>query len=77
MAKMVQARLDDDDDALLKELRRRTGLSDSELVRRALRSLAVVSPGARARRIVGVGRFASGIPDLASNKAHLKGFGRR
>jgi predicted transcriptional regulator len=44
MARVVQARLDDDTDKMLEELRRRTRLSDSELVRRAIRSLAVLAP---------------------------------
>jgi len=33
-------------------------------------------PVGRPGRIVGVGRFRSGIPDLATNKKHLDGFGR-
>jgi hypothetical protein len=77
MARVVQARLDDDTDKMLHDLRRRTRLSDSELVRRAIRSLAVLSPTGGGPRVVGIGRFESGVPDLASNKRHLKGFGRR
>ena len=77
MARVVQARLDDDTEKLLGELRRRTRLSDSELVRRAIRSLAVLPSSGGGPRVVGIGRFQSGIPDLGSNKAHLKNFGRR
>lgn len=77
MARVVQARLDDDTDKMLDDLRRRTRLSDSELVRRAIRSLAVVSPSGGGPRVVGVGRFESGLADLGSNKKHLRGFGRR
>ena len=77
MARVVQARLDDDTDRMLGELRRRTRLSDSELVRRAIRCLAVLPAPAGGHRVIGIGRFASGIRDLGSNKAHLKGFGRR
>jgi hypothetical protein len=29
-----------------------------------------------AKRVIGVGKFASGKPDLGSNKGHLKNFGR-
>lgn len=73
---IVHARLDADTQRILERLRRRTGLRDSELIRRALRALdAAAVPGAS--RIVGVGKFASGIGDLASNKRHLDGFGRR
>ena len=31
---------------------------------------------ARPLRVLGVGEFASGIPDLGSNREHLAGFGR-
>jgi hypothetical protein len=77
MARVVQARLDDDTDKMLDELRRRTRLSDSELVRRAIRSLAVLSPTGGGPRVVGIGRYESGVADLGSNKRHLKGFGSR
>ena len=77
MAKVVQARLDDQTDRILAELRQRTRLSESELIRRGIRSLAVLPPSGGGPRVIGVGRFASGVPDLGSNKAHLKGFGRR
>lgn len=77
MAKVVQARLDDETDGILKELRRRTGLSDSELVRRGVRSLAALSQPASSTRFVGIGRFSSGVRDLGSSKAHLAGFGRK
>lgn len=77
MAKLVQARLDDETDELLKELRKRTGLSDSELVRRGVRSLAESLPTRAGVRVIGVGRFSSGVRDLGSNKAHLAGLGRK
>jgi hypothetical protein len=76
-AKIVQARLDDETDRILKDLRRRTGLSDSELVRRGVRFLAELSQPAARVRVVGTGRFSSGVLDLGSNKAHLEGFGRK
>ena len=77
MAKVVQARLDDQTDRILAELRQRTRLSDSELIRRGIRSLAVLPAAGSGPRVIGIGRFDSGVPDLGSNKAHLKGFGRR
>jgi hypothetical protein len=77
MPKVVQARLDDETRKILDRLRRRTGLTESELLRRGIRALASLpGSGGGERRIVGVGRFASGISDLGSNKAHLDGFGR-
>jgi hypothetical protein len=77
MAKILTARLDDETDEILKKLRRRTGLSDSEIVRRGVRSLAASVPAPRGVPLVGVGRFSSGIRDLGSNKKHLAGFGRK
>ena len=77
MAKVVQARLDDETDRILKDLRRRTGLSDSELVRRGVRSLAALSQPASSIRFVGIGRFSSHVRDLGSNEAHLAAFGRK
>jgi hypothetical protein len=61
---------------VLTRLRRRTGLTDSELLRRGVRRLAQDVAPTRRHRIVGVGKFASGIPDLATNSRHLKNFGR-
>ena len=77
VGKLVQARLDDETDGILKELRRRTGLSDSEIVRRGVRSLAALSRPAAEIRVVGLGQFSSGVRDLGSNKEHLKSFGRK
>ena len=76
MAKIVHARLDPESAKLLQELRRRTGWRDSELVRRGLRALVELTPAARRRRIIGLGCFKSGLPDLGSDKRRLKGFGR-
>ena len=76
MARVVQARLDDKTDKLLGELRRRMRLSESELVRRAIRSLAVIQAPTGGPRVIGIGRFASGVRDRGSNKARLKHLGR-
>jgi len=77
MAKMVHARLDDGSERTLARLRRATGLSDSEILRRGLRAFDVMQGGRGRRRIIGLGAFASGKPDLGSNKGHLNGFGTR
>jgi hypothetical protein len=76
MARMVHARVDEETDALLRRLRRSTGLGDSELIRRGLRALAAVSARRDRPGVIGLGAFASGIRDLGSNKRHLEGFGR-
>jgi hypothetical protein len=76
MAALVHARLDPESERQLVRLRRTTGLTDSELVRRGLLALAALPVDGK-RNIVGVGCFASGKRDLGSNRAHLRGFGHR
>lgn len=73
---VIQARIDAATAKRLAQLRRRTGLTDSELVRKGLELLSQSTPPVVARRIRGLGRFASGQADLGSNKQHLRGFGR-
>jgi hypothetical protein len=76
MSRIIHARLDATSEEILRQLERRLGWSDSKVVREGIKSLSsLLSPG-RARRVIGLGRFRSGIPDLGSNKKHLKGFGR-
>ena len=72
----IHARLDAETQALLRRLRRRTGLSDSEILREGIRVVARDRLLAGRHRIVGLGRFASGRHDLGSNKTLLEGFGR-
>jgi hypothetical protein len=52
------------------------GWSPSRVVREGLRLLAASHPAPGRPRIVGMGKFSSGVPDLGSNKKRLKGFGR-
>jgi hypothetical protein len=75
MARVVQARLDRDAEVQLERLRRRTGQSESALVRRGL-ALLDASERRRSSRVIGLGKFESGKRDLGSNKKHLRGFGR-
>jgi hypothetical protein len=72
--KTVQARLDANTEKALARLVDQMGLSPSMVVREGIRLLAASQP--KNRRIVGLGKFSSGVPDLGSNKKHLKGFGR-
>lgn len=73
---VVHARLDPETRRTLDRLRRTTGLTDSELIRRALRAFVERETRSPSRRIIGLGEFESKIPDLASNREHLEGFGR-
>lgn len=72
----VQARLDRSSQIALERLVRGTGWSPSRVVREGVHLLAACYGVPPAKRVIGVGRFASGLPDLASNEEHLKGFGR-
>jgi hypothetical protein len=65
-----------DEERTLEHLVQSLGWSPSKVVREGLRLLAASRPAAGQRRIAGMGQFASGKPDLGSNKKHLKGFGR-
>jgi hypothetical protein len=74
----IHARLAEDDRGVLEELKRSTGLTESELVRRGLR-LVAEEEGRRgsALDLAGrsVGRFKKGPRDLSTNRDHLEGFG--
>jgi len=45
-------------------------------VREGIRLLESCYGQSTGERIVGLGKFSSGISDLGSNQGHLKGFGR-
>lgn len=77
LGKVVHARLDEESERILARLRRRAGLRDSEVIRRGIRALAGLLLAPSRTKIVGLGKFESGIPDLGSNKRHLRDFGRR
>jgi hypothetical protein len=71
-----QATLDRRSQIALQRLVARLGWSPSRVVREGLRMLDAVYKGPAEKRVIGVGRVASGIRDLGSNKKHLRGFGR-
>jgi len=72
----VQARLDRRSQAALELVVRRLGWSPSRVVREGVHLLAACYGLPSGKRVIGVGRFASGLPDLGSNKKHLRGFGQ-
>ena len=71
----VQARLTAEEARSLARLSRHLGWSPSRIVREGLRLLAASNPAPGRPRIIGLGKFSSGLPDLGSHKKHLKGFG--
>jgi hypothetical protein len=76
MPSTIQARLDQPSQKALAKLVKQTGWSPSRVVREGLRLLAACYPGGGRRKIIGLGKFASGIHDLGSNKEHMRGFGK-
>ena len=76
MASVIHARLDDDTDSLRNELQKQLGWNDSQIVREGIKSLSALIRTNGKRKIIGLGRFRSGVSDLGSNKKHLKGFGK-
>ena len=79
MKTYIHARLSRQERAALEALKRATGRSESEIVRRGLQLAAEESGRQRsALALAGssAGRFTTGPLDLSTNKAHLGGFGR-
>jgi len=72
----IQARLDDRSRKRLATLVRELGWTPSQVVREGLRIMEASQLRRKKRRIIGLGKFSSGISDLGSNKKHLRGFGK-
>lgn len=77
MRTAIQARLDDRSRKRLALLVRELGWNPSQVVREGLRVLEASYLRRKKRGVIGQGKFSSGVPDLASNKKHLRGFGRK
>jgi len=78
MKPYIHARLGDADRAALEKLKRTTGQTESEIVRRGLRLVAQEEQRRQsALDLAGrsVGRFKAGPRDLSVNDKHLDGFG--
>ncbi len=82
MKAYIHARLGTRERAALDELKEKTGLSESEIVRRGLELVAkLVAKEERGRRSAldlagpSVGRFRNGPRDLSTSRKHLEGFG--
>jgi len=73
---VIQARLDDRSRNRLAVLVRELGWTPSRVVREGLRVLEASQLQRKKPGIIGLGKFKSGVPDLGSNKKHLRDFGR-
>jgi hypothetical protein len=78
MKTYIHARLGRQDRLVLEELKKSTGRTESEIVRRGLQLVAEEEGGRRsALELAGrsVGRFKKGPRDLSTNRKQLEGFG--
>jgi hypothetical protein len=74
----IHARLSREDRTTLDELKKATGQSESEIVRRGLQLVAQHErrrQSALALAASSVGRFTKGPRDLSTNRKYLEGFG--
>ena len=76
MKEIIQARLDRAAQKELERLVRRLGWSPSRILREGIRLLGTCHVPDKGIRIIGLGKFSSRLKDVASNKSHLKGFGK-
>lgn len=75
--KIVHARLDSETETLLRRLKRRSGMNESAIIRQALRALAAQELTAGPPKIIGAGKFSSGLGDLSTNKRYLDDLGKK
>jgi hypothetical protein len=78
MKDYIHARLGKDERATLEQLKRSTGRSESEILRRGLQLVAEEHGRRRSALDVAgrsVGRFKKGPKDLSTNRKRLEGFG--
>ena len=75
MSRVVQARLDEETDSLRSQLQQQLGWSNSKIVREGIKAIAHLLPRKGRRKIVGLGKYDTGIPDLSTNKKYMEGFG--
>lgn len=76
METTVQARLDEETQAALARLLHH-GWSVSEAVREGIRLVDKRNTPQPRRKLIGIGMYDSGVPDLATNRQHLDDFGLR
>lgn len=71
----VQARLDEETHAALLRLARQRGWSASKVVRESIRLMDTQQRPKDRPKLIGVGMFASGVTDLATNPKYMEDFG--
>jgi len=77
MGATVQARLDDKAEAALRRIACIEGWTTSEVIRECILEAAERRATKLRPRLIGAGCFDSGVADLATNKKHMEGFGKK
>jgi hypothetical protein len=77
MGATVQVRLDKESEAALKRLVRAKGGTASQAVRESILKADEQLRAKPRPRLVGIGCVSFGPSDLATNKKHMEGFGRK
>lgn len=76
MGTTVQARLDPESKAALDRLRRK-GRTTSDVIRQGIHLVEGQEPDWKRPRMIGIGCVSFGPGDLATNKEHMQGFGKK
>ena len=77
MPTKVQARLDEKAEAALLHIANAEGWTTSQVIRECLLEAAERRTAKPRPRLIGAGCFDSGVTDLATNKKHMEGFGKK
>jgi hypothetical protein len=77
MGPMVQARFDTKAEAALKKLIRSNGWTTSQALRECVLRVYEQTAAKPRPRLVGIGCVDFGPGDLATNKKHMEGFGKK
>ncbi len=77
MKATVQARLDKETQAALERLVKRHGWSTSRVVREGIHLVEKHHAPPPIRKLIGIGKYDSGVSDLSTNKKYMEDFGKR
>ena len=76
MSRIIQARLDRITEEICEKLQKQLGWTNSQVVREGIKSLSGLIRSNGRRKLIGQGKYKSGIPDLATNKKYLDDYGK-
>ncbi len=77
MTKIITARVDPETEENLRSLKKSLGISESQIIREGIKLMHKTKQREEGKsKIIGLGVIESKFSDLASNKKHLKKFGK-